>query len=94
MTLHLVPDPAPTFLLGQERFADGRVYTHAVPLRDRTNSALCGARVKVRSVGFDSGTPKAGTCRACARLATQPSSVAVPFQRSRRRVVARARTSA
>jgi hypothetical protein len=94
MTLHLVPNPAPTFLLGQERFADGRVFSHAVPLRDRTNSALCGARVKVRSAGFDAGESRASTCRACARLASQPSSVAVPFQRSRQRTVTATRTSA
>ncbi|HEY0487528.1 MAG TPA: hypothetical protein VGD72_14880 [Mycobacteriales bacterium] len=93
MTLHLVPDPAPAFLLGHERFADGRVFSHAVPLRDRTNSALCGARVKVRRAGFDTAAFPAGTCRACARLASAVS-VAVPFQRSRRSVDVRARTSA
>jgi hypothetical protein len=81
MTLHLVPEPAPMFLLGQERIADGRVFSHAVPLRDRTNSALCGARVRVRRAGFDPGT-STGTCRTCARLAS--SSVAVPAQRARR----------
>jgi hypothetical protein len=81
MTLHLVPDPAPLFLLGQERIADGRVFAHAVPLRDRTNSALCGARVRVRSLGFEAGA-STGTCLACARLAS--TSVAVPAQRARR----------
>jgi hypothetical protein len=94
MTLHLVPHPAPTFLLGHERFADGRVFSHAVPLRDRTNSALCGARVKVRSAGFDPAASPAGTCRACARLASAGASVAVPFQRSRRKVHAQERNSA
>jgi hypothetical protein len=83
MTLHLVPEPAPTFLLGQERFADGRVFAHAVPIRDRTNSALCGARVRVRRAGFDAGTSASTTCRVCARLAARNGSVAVPFQRSR-----------
>jgi hypothetical protein len=82
MTLHLVPDPAPLFLLGQERMADGRVFSHAVPLRDRTNSALCGARVRVRSLGFAAASAPAGTCRACARLVA--GSVAVPAQRPRR----------
>ena len=81
MTLHLVPNPAPLFLLGQERMADGRVFSHAVPLRDRTNSALCGARVRVRRAGFDASVSQAGTCLACARLAS--SSVAVPSQRAR-----------
>jgi hypothetical protein len=94
MTLHLVPDPAPTFLLGQERFADGRVFSHAVPLRDRTNSALCGARVKVRSAGFDPVSGAASTCRACARLAAPNASVAVPFQRPRHAVAAQARSTA
>ncbi|HEY0359354.1 MAG TPA: hypothetical protein VGD11_12285 [Mycobacteriales bacterium] len=82
MTLHLVPSPAPQFLLGQERVADGRVFSHAVPLRDRTNSALCGARVRVRSVGFETAASPTGTCRVCARLAS--ASVAVPAQRARR----------
>jgi hypothetical protein len=80
MTLHLVPDPAPLFLLGQERMADGRVFSHAVPLHDRTNSALCGARVRVRSVGFDSVVAPSGSCRACARLTA--GSVAVPSRRA------------
>jgi hypothetical protein len=94
MTLHLVPDPAPQFLLGQERFADGRVFVHAVPIRDRTNSALCGARVRVRSVGFDSAAAPASTCRTCARLAAHPHTVALSFQRSRRRTETQTRTSA
>jgi hypothetical protein len=94
MTLHLVPEPAPQFLLGQERFADGRVYVHAVPLRDRTNSALCGARVRVRSVGFDPAASPATMCRTCARLAANPYPVALPFQRSRRRTETQTRTSA
>jgi hypothetical protein len=94
MTLHLVPEPAPTFLLGQERFADGRVFAHAVPLRDRTNSALCGARVRVRRAGFDPGASATTTCRLCARLASRSGSVAVPFQRSRSAVAATRRTSA
>jgi hypothetical protein len=94
MTLHLVPDPAPNFLLGQERFADGRVFSHAVPLRDRTNSALCGARVRVRSMGFDPAASPSVTCRHCARLAAPHSSVAVPYQRSNRPAPARRRSYA
>jgi hypothetical protein len=56
------------FMIGLERYADGRSVLHAVPVSDKTNTAVCGARVRVRRRGGLGLRPRLG-CRTCARHA-------------------------
>lgn len=63
-----MPGTEPGFMIGLERFADGRAVLHAVPVSDKTNTAICGARVRVRRRGALGLRPRLG-CRTCARHA-------------------------